>query len=239
MRKNITSIMVATVALAFSAIVSAEVDLSGNVALTSDYTFRGISQTDEDPAVQGGFDLAHSSGFYAGVWASNVDFDDGDEAHIEMDVYGGISGEFPNALGWDVGILHYDYPGADSSLDYDFNEIYGSLSYDFGPVAASAGISYSNDYFGGSDNATYYSLDLSVPLPQDFSIGAHVGRQEIDENNTFGTPDYTDWKLGVSKEIGGFGLALDYVDTDLSDSDCFGGSDLCDGRVVFTVSKSL
>ena len=99
--------------------------------MTSDYTFRGISQTAEDPAIQGGFDYEHGSGLYIGTWASNVDFEvqTVSDATMELDVYGGIAGEFDNGLGWDVGILSYNYPGADSSLEYDFTEVYGSLSY--------------------------------------------------------------------------------------------------------------
>ena len=84
-------------------------EFSANVALSTDYMYRGGSQTNEQPAISGGFDYAHSSGVYAGLWASNVDF--GDSANIEIDFYGGIAGEISNGIGWDVGALYYHYPG--------------------------------------------------------------------------------------------------------------------------------
>ena len=222
---------------------TAQAEISGNVALTTDYVFRGISQTGEDPAVQGGFDYAHDSGFYLGTWASSLEFGEDssvvDPASMELDVYAGYSGNFTDALSYDVSVVHYMYPGASSSLNYDFTEVGAALGYDFGVAAITVGVAYSPDYFASSDTATYYYADLAVPLPSDFSVNFHVGQQNIDDNAAFGTPDYADYKVGVSKDIAGFGLALDWVDTDLSQSECFGGSDLCDSRVVFTVSKEL
>ena len=96
---------------ATSAIIVAEEasphSLSANVAMTTDYIWRGISQTDNGPAIQGGIDYAHSSGFYLGTWASNVDFGTGDDSNIEIDVYGGYGNEV-GGLSYDVGIIHYD-----------------------------------------------------------------------------------------------------------------------------------
>ncbi len=226
---------------------AAESPFSANVALTSDYAFRGISQTQEESALQGGFDFAHGSGFYVGLWGSNVNFaepdalvDPTERAQLELDVYAGISGMFGKSkLGWDVGVLHYDYPGASSSLDYAFNEVYGKLSYDFGAAAITLGVNHSNDYFAASDKADYYYVDASVPLPQKFALSLHAAKQNIKDNGAFGTPDYKDYKIGVSREIGGFGFDLSYIDTDLSESECFGGTELCNSRVVFTISKAM
>ena len=206
---------------------AAEVTFSGNVALTTDYVYRGISQTD-GAAIQGGFDLEHSSGFYAGVWASNLDF--GDDADIEVDYYAGIGGEFSNKIGWDVGAIYYAYPDSDDADagDYDFTEVYGSLSYDFGPAAVTGGVAYSGDFFGSTGDATYVSLGVDIPLANDFTLGLHYGDQSIDDAD-----DYNDWKIGLSKSLGGFDFALDYTDTDLPDSD------ITDDRFIFTVSKSL
>ncbi len=241
MKKLMTSVAVGVVLV--SAGTEAQAGFSGNVALTSDYIFRGISQTNEDPAVQGGFDYVHDSGFYVGTWASSLEFGEDssmvDPASMELDVYGGYSGKISDALSYDVSVLRYMYPGASKSLNYDYTEIGGSLAYDFGAAAVTVGVYYSPDFFASSDKATYYYVDIAVPLPAAFSANFHVGHQTIDDNATFGTPDYTDYKVGVSKDVGGFGLALDWVDTDLSKSECFGGSNLCDSRVVFTVSKEL
>lgn len=227
-------------------------EFSANVALSTDYRFRGISQTSEDPALSGGFDYAYSGdnipfGFYAGVWASNLDFNvpDPDPADLEIDFYGGFTGEFAigNGLGWDVGVLYYAYPGSDTGpgvADYDYIEGYGSLSYDFGPFDAAVGLAYSPDYFFESDDSLYVYGDVGVPLPVwDLSLAGHVGHQDIDDNAQFGTPDYWDWSIGISKEIGAFTFDISYVDTDISDSECFGGTDFCDATAIFTISSSF
>ena len=207
---------------------------TGNIAYTTDYTFRGISQTLEKAAVQGGFDYSHSSGLYAGTWASNVDF--GDSAQTEWDWYGGFANTIGSSkLGYDVGAISYNYTGGTS--DYDFIEVYGKLSYDFGKFAIKGGLNYSPDFFNDSGSATYFFADFDVPVAKDFGLSFHVGRQTIDDNSKY-TPNYTDYKIAATYSIGGFGMSLAYVDTDLSKSDC-GGFDICDSRVVFTVSRSM
>ena len=242
--KAVQKIIIASSLSAFTSIATAaeQSPFSANVALTTDYVFRGISQSAEDPAIQGGFDFNHASGFYAGVWGSNVEFAETDTATVgrgaqmELDVYGGYGWQAAG-IDWDAGVIRYIYPGASGSRNYDFNEIYGSVGKSFGTVKGTVGLNYSDDYFAGSGNATYLYLDVEVPLPQDFALALHAGKQEIDNNAAFGTPDYTDYKVGISKEFGGFGFALDFIDTDLSKSEC--GSNNCDSRVVFTVSKSM
>ncbi len=221
-------------------------EFSANVALTTDYRFRGISQTNEDPAIQGGFDYGYAPyGFYAGVWASSLEFGLGepDNASTEMDFYGGFAGEVLNGIGWDVGALYYYYPGRDGgpgAADFDYYEIYGSLSYDFGFASVTGGLNYSPDYFGESDTFFYYYGDVAIPLNVwGLSISGHVGRNDIDNNLAFGTPDYTDYSFGISKDISAFTFDLSYVDTDLSKSECFLGSNLCDSTAVFTVSAAF
>src|SRR6056297_1493623 len=106
---------------------------SASVAFSSEYIWRGVSQTDGDPAISGSLDYSHSSGFYAGVWGSNVDY--GDDASAEFDAYLGYAGEFGDSgIGYDVGFLRYMFPGE----DYNFNEVYGSLSYSI----FTAGVAY-------------------------------------------------------------------------------------------------
>ncbi len=222
-------------------------EFSANVALSTDYRFRGISQTSEDPALSGGFDYSYTPfGFYAGVWASNLDFNvpDPDPADLEIDFYGGFAGEFGStAIGWDIGGLYYMYPGSDTGsgvADYDYFEIYGSLSYDFDNFNVAGGMAYSPDYFFESDDSLYVYGDIGIPLPiAGLTLAGHVGHQWIDDNAQFGTPDYLDWSIGLSKEIGMFGFDLSYIDTDLSNTDCFGGTDFCDATVVFTVSSGF
>ncbi len=218
-------------------------EISGNVTLTTDYRFRGYSQTTSDPAVQGGFDYSHESGFYAGIWGSNVEF----AGSLELDYYAGFSGDITDGLGFDVGIIYYDYPGGDlGGVDPEFTEFYGGLSGDVGPVSLSGTISYSDDYFGESGNSFYYDLGASFGLPQDFTLSAHYGYQTIDDGEitkagffSSNEDSYSDWSIGVSRSYMDLDFDLSYIDTDLdNDDDCF-GANACEGTLVFSVSKSL
>ena len=218
-------------------------EFSANVAISTDYRFRGISQTNEDPAISGGFDYSYAPyGFYAGVWASSLEFGLGepDNASMEIDYYAGLTGEILNGIGWDVGGLYYYYPGHDSGPggnDFDYFEVYGSLSYDFGMFDVTGGLNYSPDYFNESDTFFYYYGDVGVPLNVwGLSLSAHVGYNDIDDEPTFGVPSYTDYSVGVSKDMGMFTFDLSYVDTDLDDNEC---GDICDSTAVFTVSSSF
>ena len=213
-----------------------DAEISANVGFVTEYSFRGIAQSDENIAVQGGFDISHSSGLYTGIWGSNVDFNDGDEASVEVDIYGGYSGSVNN-VDYDIGVIYYAYPGADSSLNYDFWEGSFALGYNFDMFSASASINYSPEYFGDSGDAQYYALGIDVPLPSDFTLSGHVGYQEIDDNAAFGTPDYTDWSVGLGYTLEGFDLSLQYVDTDLDEpGECTDG---CEERIMFGVSRSF
>ncbi len=209
---------------------------SANVGLVSDYAFRGISQTDERAALQGGFDYAHDSGFYAGVWGSNVSWlaDAADDVSnsLELDLYAGYAGE-AGAIGYDVGLLQYYYPGSyGSTYRADFEkphtlEGYLGLSWEFLSFKYSYAFS---DLFGykDSDGSQYYDLGAELDVGGGFTLGAHVGYSDIR-----GQDNYTDWKVGVNKDFGGFDFGLHYVDTDINNLD------LADERVVVSVSKSF
>ena len=205
---------------------------TANVGLVSDYAYRGSSQTDERPALQGGFDYAHESGLYAGVWGSNVswlsDASPNVSNSLELDLYGGYKGT-AGAIGYDVGLLQYYYPG---SYPKGFNspntlEGYVGLSWEF----LSFKYSYAfTDLFGydKSDGSQYYDLGAAVDVGGGFTLAAHVGYSDIK-----GQDDYTDWKLGVTKEFGGFNFGLHYVDTDVNNAD------LADERVILSIAKSF
>lgn len=212
-----------------SGIASAENDMglefSANVAMTTDYVFRGYSQTDEEMAIQGGFDATHTSGVYAGVWGSNVDSGTYTDSEMEVDVYIGWGGEV-GPVGVDVGYLRYMYPGAASGTDYDTNEYHIGVSGDVSSVSLGLTYNYSDDFYGGGD-ADYWDFSASVPVGS-FTLAAHYGISDFDAGG-----DYDDWSFGGSTELGGFGFDLTYTDTDI-DNDPLG-----DDRVVFTVSKSL
>lgn len=211
--------------------------ISGNVALTTDYVFRGIDQSDEKAALQGGIDLGHDSGFFAGAWGSSVDFNDGDEASIELDLYAGFT--LPVGGSELTGqVIYYAYPGAEP--DYDFVELAVGFDHDFGPAAISLGLAWSPDYFAESGTGLYYSAGLSVPFGNSgFAADAGIGYQQIDDEAVFGTPDYVDYTIGISYSAGVFTGDLRWVGTDLDSNECFGGSDFCDDRLIFTLSAEF
>ena len=202
----------------------AQVEASANVALTSDYVWRGVSQTNEDPAIQGGFDLGFGPGLYLGTWGSNVDF--GDVENLELDFYGGWATEFESGLGLDIGYLHYYYFADDN--DIDFGELYLGLSWGM----VSAKVSWDPD-----NKNTYLEAGLEYDVKDYFTLAAHIGTYQFDQDFAPGTDSYVDWSIGASKEIGGFGFDLTYYDTN-SDGEAFAGN-LADSRVVFTISKDL
>lgn len=247
MNKNVFLLSTAVVAALSSAAYAEENDIfssipgaiSGTVSIVSDYSFRGITQSDENPAIQGSLDynldFGNNVGFYAGVWGSNVDFNDGDEASTEFDYYGGFTYAI-DKLSFDVGAIYYNYPGADENLNYDYTEIKASVGYDFTVLQTEAAVYYSPENFGDSGDAQYYVLSAEVPLPKGFTLDAHVGRQYVQDNATFGNPDYTDWSVGLGYNIKGLDVHVQYVDTDLSKTDCADG---CDAKAIVTVSKSF
>ena len=218
-----------TLLLASSMAQAAE--FSGNMSLGSDYVYRGVSQTNEEATIQGGFDLVGDSGLYAGVWTSNISFD----GSIEIDVYAGFAGQFGDTLGFDVGVLHYDYPSNAGPNESSFDEVYGSLSY----KDLTLGVAYSNDFFFESGTATYVYVDYSLALSNQFGLDFHYADQSIDDNATFGAPDYAEYSLGLTRSVKEVDLSLTWHDTNLSSSDCFGGAEVCESRIVFGMSKSF
>ena len=227
--------LIATALLASSSTALAEI--SANVTLATDYAFRGVSQTDNQFAIQGGFDWSHSSGIYLGTWASNVDsqfFGGGTDPQIELDLYGGFASEFSNGLGYDIGYLRYQYPGGS---DFNTNEFYGSLSY----MGFSASVNYSDElaFVGSDSSAWYWAAGYEHTFPYEIGFSAHIGYNAgsaySDDDALGGT--YTDWSLGLSKNVAGVDLGLTYVDNTISKSDC--GSNVCEARVVASIAKSF
>lgn len=198
-------------------------EFSANVGFVSDYRFRGFTQADSEPAIQGGFDWSHDSGVYLGVWGSNVEFND---AHIETDFYGGFANEI-ESFSYDVGLLYYAYPGSSDRFNFNFLEGYVGLGYDFDIAAVSIGAAYSPDFFGGTGDALYSNAGVSIPLPGEFALDAGIGYQMIEQ----GSP-VTDWSIGLSKSFLGFDFSVSYVDTD---QNVVGA----DATVVFAVSRSF
>lgn len=197
---------------------------TGNVALASEYIYRGIGQTNRKPAIQGGFDYAHASGLYAGVWASNISWLSDTpganiSAPIEIDVYGGYKNAFGGGdWNYDVGFLTYNYPGSYPAgfVKPDTTELYGAigwkwLSFKYSHVVSSHIFGFTGS--NGSDKtrgSQYYELNATYDLGEGWNLIGHVGRQTIRHN---GDASYTDWKFGATKDLGFGTVGLAYVDT--------------------------
>jgi uncharacterized protein (TIGR02001 family) len=191
--------------------------LSANVGVASQYRFRGLMQTNNKPAVQGGFDIAHSSGFYIGNWNSNVswlsDASSDVSAPVEMDFYGGYKMELYRGLNLDAGVFQYyypgDYPGGFTSPDT--TELYLGLGY--GPVTFKYSHAVTN-LFGTADSKNSQYYDLSGRFPTNWwglDVTAHVGYQRV---RNLDDGSYADWSLGVVKNWDkGFTTSIAYVDT--------------------------
>ncbi len=224
------TVLVAFFGVSGTVVAQEEASVSVNLAVTTDYVFRGYTQTGEDAAVQGGLDWADSSGWYVGAWASNIDFGPGDDASIEVDIYGGYAWE-ANDVSYDVGLLYYAYPGADSSSGYDFFEAYASLGYDLDAVSLSGALHFTPDNFGETGAGWYLTGGLSGGLTDALSLDANVGFSQVTED--FGE-DYLDWNVGLSYSFSQLALDLRYHDTDAPD--CAGS---CDARVVLSLSAGF
>jgi len=210
-----------------------EVTVSGNVALATDYAFRGVSQSD-GPAVQGGFDVAFGdSGLYAGTWASNINFGGGSD--LELDVYGG----YKFALGgvaMDVGVLGYLYPNAqDDGAELDYWEVYAKPSIALTEqFTLGAGIYYSPEFTGESGDGLYYEVNGAFAVSPELGLSGAVGKQSVDTDGFFaGEDEYTTWNVGGTYSAFGLGFDLRYHGTDVDDVSIY------DDRVIFSVKKAL
>lgn len=207
-------------AAAMLASFGASAGTSLNAALTSDYRYRGISQTRLQPALQGGVDYVDSqSGLYAGAWASTIKWtrDAGGGGSVELDVYGGKRGQVSADVSYDVGVLTYVY--ANNGLKHvagfanaDTTEIYAQLGY--GPATLKYSRALTNLFgFVDSKNSGYLDLSANLDAGSGYTINLHAGRQKIRSNRA---SDYTDWKVGVTKDLGVASLQLAAVGTNAS-----------------------
>jgi len=181
----LSAITLATGLFATTAATAVE-GLSANVAVSNNYIWRGVTQTDDQAAVSGGIDYADATGFYAGAWVSNVDF--ADETNSELDIYLGYGFEV-DALTFDVGYLSYIYS---DGVDLDFSEVYASVSWEFLTVGYHllADSDFGSDF--GDDDYTY--LDLAFEVSKDLELGLHIANSTFD-----GGGDYVDYGVSLSK----------------------------------------
>jgi uncharacterized protein (TIGR02001 family) len=218
-----------------------------NVGLVTNYLYRGISQTGAKPALQGGFDYAHASGLYAGVWGSSIsslsDAGVAANAGTELDTYAGYKGE-ASGVGYDVGFLRYNYPGEyGANTKADTNEIYGAATYSI----VTAKLSYSlGDLFGTADakGSTYMELNAAYPIADmGVSLGAHYGKQKftgVNATNTAGDSlTYSDYKLSATKDYSGYVVGLAYSNTNASAAYTVLNKKLGKGTAVLSLTHAM
>lgn len=200
-------------------------DVSAAITLVSDYRFRAITQTEEDPALQAQIDWNTDSGLYAGAFISNVDY--GSDSNIELDVRLGFSRAISDDWAFDVGLVRYNYlPDGD---DQDFNEYFAGLTYKNWSLT----YWYTDDWANSGPKAQYVEANTSFPLPRDFSLNLHAGYAYGDMWEDI---EYTDYYVEVAKAVGDWAFSLRWEDSSgklKKYADC---KDYCDGRIVALVS---
>jgi uncharacterized protein (TIGR02001 family) len=233
------TMLVATPALADETDPPSDITVTGNVAVVTDYRFRGIGLSGGDAAIQGAINVNHSSGLYAGVWGSSLE-DSAVYGHTELDFYAGWTGAIASGVTADVGLLYYVYPNGTVG-DANVFEPYASLSTTMGPVSAKVGMAYAwkQDSLGGDDNLYLYT-DLGVGIPNTpVSLSAHAGYTSgalspnlLTLTSTDGGWDYSvGGTFAVSKNLS---LGVSYVGVDGTSFDGFS-----DDTVVGTLKLSF
>jgi uncharacterized protein (TIGR02001 family) len=190
--------------------------LSFNVGAVTDYRYRGISQSRLKPALQGGADFSHKSGFYLGTWASTIKWikDAGGDGPVEIDLYGGYKGT-AGAFGYDVGVLRYQYPSHELATSPNTTEIYGAGT--FGPATLKYSHAVTNTFgFADSKNSYYLDASATFDVGNGFSVVPHIGHQKIKNSDP---ASYTDYSVTLVKDFGN-GLAVSgaIVGTDADDT---------------------
>lgn len=215
--------------------------LAYNLGATTDYRYRGISQTRLKPTVQGGIDFSHKSGVYLGAWGSGIKWikDGGGDASVELDLYGGYKATV-GAIGYDLGVLTYQYPSNKLNPSANTTELYGAAT--LGPATLKYSHSVSNLFgFANSKNSGYLDLSASFDLGDGWSLAPHVGRQRVAHNSLY---SYTDYSLAVNKDIDGLVLSATLVGTDADQaayttSAAAGGKFLGKSGLLLSVKKNF
>jgi uncharacterized protein (TIGR02001 family) len=216
-----------------------ETEISFNAAITSDYRYRGLSQTRLKPALQGGADFVHNpSGFYAGTWLSTIKWvkDLGGDGQVEWDIYAGKKGEFAPGVSYDFGGLGYVYPSNDLHPSANTFELYGQVGMGPGYVKYSHS---TTNLFGTADSKSsgYLDVGANIELDAGLVLNLHAGRQRVAHNSLY---SYTDYKIGVTKDLGFASLAFAVIGTD---TDAYvspvNGKNLGKAGAVLTLSKTF
>jgi len=214
--------------------------------LSSDYLFRGISQTRNRPAIQGTIDIQHTTGLYVGAFISNVAFL-GTNARQEVDAIAGwrttVSG-----VSLDVGGIAYTYPGYRNApgsglYDLQYFELAAKVAYEVpnapAPLKLLGAFNYSPNYQLETGSGFYIEGGVEIGLPRDFTLAGRVGHQWIRNNTRWGSPDFLNWNITLSWKFEDFVLTAGYYDTNLSRAECFGAQKICDARAMVFLSRTF
>ncbi|RVU35416.1 hypothetical protein EOE67_13645 [Rheinheimera riviphila] len=244
--KNAFSAVKSTVLLATVMLITAtplqadEFKSAASVTLISDYLYRGISQTNEGPALQASLTLQHQSGAYLNAWGSNIKFGDGS---MELDLSAGYLWQLNPDWKLDLGLMQYRYPkGDNASTEFNFVEAYGKLSYQ----QLTVGLAITDDYFAaGVGKFVYWSADWNQQLSNQLLLQWHLGYNQfantLEYKNFMAASDesdqgYVDWSLKLQSSQFGFDWGLAYAGTSVDTAAC---ATLCDNRWLVSVSKSF
>ncbi len=221
------------VAVLLLAAAPAYAQLSGQIALTTDYRFRGVSLSD-GPAIQGSLSYDHSSGLFAGVFAANVDLR---QEGVGVQAYGGYARRWGDARAWDVGVVGYSYPSGPRGRRYDFVELFAGATLE----RLGLRVYVSNDFYGSGDPSVDGEGSIAVPLTTWLTLGAHLGLQGVWPQDGSGSSPQTrlDARIGVTAEVAGFAVDLSFVTTNASDDNCLAGRGRCDPGLVLTISRGF
>ena len=232
---------------AIAGFTAAHAQVSGNLGLTSDYRFRGISQSQNAPAVQGGVDYNHSSGLYIGNWNSSVSsqvYTNG--AGVESDLYAGWKKDIYKGLTLDVGSYNYFYPRATTTANTgsNFDTYEGFIGLGYGPLSAKYSRTLGNGYFGTANarGTSYYQIDANYPIAgSQISLLAHAGHTNVANSSNL---DYSDYNFGVGYNLQGWDLAAKYYTngdktSTFNTANTVNGQKLYKNAAVFSVSKSF
>lgn len=228
MRKQLISLaLLALMPLAAQAQDEDDSGFNWNAAATSEYMFRGISQTDDHPAIQAGAGYSWSNGFYVGAWASNVDF--GEDTDAEVDTFIGWNGDLSDNVNLDVQLNRYNYVGEPDGVDYAYNELIGKLSF---AEHYSATLGYTNDFLATETDSIYVAVGGNWDVGNDINLTAGVGYTTVDEDLS-SEDGYIDYSIGVNRDFGPVNIGLGYIGTDNSAENLF-GKDNAEEKFVLT-----
>ena len=208
-------------AFAQDAAAPAEITVTGSAAVTTDYRFRGVSQSAGDPAIQGGITVSHASGFYVGTWGSSIDLGSDVYGSTELDLFGGWTGEVSSGLTLDAGLLYYAYPGGHGG-DSEFFEPYASVSAMAGPAKVKVGATYAwkqdalPSVFGNKHDNFYVYGNVDIAIPNTpLTVSGHFGYTDgVLAPSYYSTADKTgiDWSIGASATVyGPLSLGVSYI----------------------------